>query len=52
MTRLNDFTFSGGKTNSFYYNLYYQIWRPDIVLYNNVGEKIEVNTLIQVCYHL
>ena len=25
-----------------------QIWRPDIVLYNNVGDIIEANTLIQV----
>ena len=25
-----------------------KIWRPDIVLYNNVGEIIEANTLIQV----
>ena len=48
MTRLNDW--SGRKTDSFYYDFYYQIWRPDIVLYNNVGDKIEVNTLIQVYY--
>ena len=39
-----------GAISSFYYNVYYEIWRPDIVLYNNVGDKIEVNTLIQVYY--
>ena len=32
------------------YNSHFKIWRPDIVLYNNVGDKIEVNTLIQVIY--
>ena len=31
-------------------NLWFQIWRPDVVLYNNVGDIIEVNTLLQVRY--
>ena len=25
-----------------------KIWRPDVVLYNNVGKMHEVNTLLQV----